>query len=197
MIRFPKSPLKSLSGFFKKEDGTAAVELVVLVPVLSFITFSMVTFTMAFKEKTQAIRATSVVTDMISREVTPITPEYMTGVDALLKTLIRGDDTPNFRITAFTYDNESAQYGVAWSQDSGLYPALDDTSLNAEAHRLPLIKDGQRAILVETWIDHTPVTGDGIPGVQEFENFMVASMRFVPQLCFLPSETATVESAQC
>jgi len=76
MIRFPKSPLKSLSGFFKKEDGTAAVELVVLVPVLSFITFSMVTFTMAFKEKTQAIRATSVVTDMISREVTPITPEY-------------------------------------------------------------------------------------------------------------------------
>jgi len=127
----------------------------------------------------------------------PITPEYMTGVDALLKTLIRGDDTPNFRITAFTYDNESAQYGVAWSQDSGLYPALDDTSLNAEAHRLPLIKDGQRAILVETWIDHTPVTGDGIPGVQEFENFMVASMRFVPQLCFLPSETATVESAQC
>jgi len=130
---------------------------------------------------------------MISREVTPITPEYMTGVDALLKTLIRGDDTPNFRITAFTYDNESAQYGVAWSQDSGLYPALDDTGLNAEAHRLPLIKDGQRAILVETWIDHTPVTGDGIPGVQEFENFMVAiSASSIPLSTKSPSARSTI-----
>lgn len=197
MIRIPNSARKGLRGFFKKEDGTAAIELIILVPTLTFITFSMITFVGAFKAKTQATRATTVITDMISREVAPVTPTYMTGVQGLLDNLVKSDDTPNFRISAFTYDEDTEAYKVAWSKDSGLYPALTDAGLNNESDRLPMIKDGQRAILVETWIDYTPITDSGLPGPQEFENFMVTSMRFVPQLCFLPSEDAGAADAEC
>jgi hypothetical protein len=184
------------AGFRKSENGTASVELLFMVPLLSLITFSMVTYFAAFRAQTHATRAATVMTDMVSREVAAVTPAYLEGVEGLMKTLVRTDDTPDFRLTAFTYDVDDEAYAVAWSKDTGLYGSMDDTSINAVANQLPLLRDGQRAILLETSVDYTPILDIGL-GIRTFENFNVVAPRFVAQLCFMENENDDPTTAVC
>lgn len=195
MIHMPRIRA-AVAGFRKSENGSASIELLFMVPLLSLITFSMVTYFAAFRAQTHATRAATVMTDMVSREVAAVTPEYIAGVEGLMKTLVHTDDTPEFRLTAFTYDEEDETYMVAWSKDSGMYGAMDHAAINEVSHRLPTLKDGQRALLVETSVEYTPMLDIGL-GTRTFENFNVAAPRFVPQLCFLPDESADPTSAEC
>lgn len=185
----------AVDRFRKNESGSAGVEIAFLVPALSLIAFSTVVFFSAFRAQSQATRTATVVTDMISREIAPVTPALLNGVEGLMKEMVHSDDTPEFRITAFTYDADSESYAVSWSKDNGLGP-LDDGSLNQVADQLPVLRDGQRAILVETAVDYSPALDIGI-GERRFENFNVTASRFVPQLCFISDESADPQSAQC
>jgi len=191
--------MKSLRGaydrFRKDDNGSAAVELTFMVPALALITFSMIVFFSAFRAQTHATRTATVVTDMISREIAPVTPAFLQGVEGLMKTMVHSDETPEFRVTAFTYDAEEETYAVAWSKHNGL-GSLDDGSLNAVADQLPVLRDGQRALLVQTAIDYTPALDVGI-GSQRFENFNVTAPRFVPQLCYMSDPNGDPETAEC
>ena len=181
--------------FRKDENGSAAVELTFMVPALAFITFMMITFFSAFRAQTHATRTATVVTDMISREIAPITPAYLGGVEGIMKEMVRSDDTPQFRVTAFTYDADNETYKVSWSKDNGM-GTHDDGSLNAVSGQLPVLRDGQRALLIQTEIDYTPALDVGL-GARTFENFNVSAPRFVPQLCYMSSPTADPQSAEC
>ena len=185
----------AVDRFRKDEHGSAAVELTFMVPALAFITFSMITFFSAFRAQTHATRTATVVTDMISREISPITPAFLGGVEGVMKEMVRTDDTPEFRVTSFTYDEDDDSYSVSWSKDNGL-GALDDGGLNAVADRLPVLRDGQRALLIQTAIDYTPAFDVGL-GNRTFENFNVSAPRFVPQLCYISSENADPQTAEC
>lgn len=182
--------------FRKEENGSVAVELVFMVPALTLVLFSMVTFFAAFRAQTHATRAATVITDMVSREVAAVTPEFLEGVDGLMKTMILTDDNPDFRVTAFIYDEDDDDYSVSWSKDNGELGTLDDAGLNAVSHRLPMMKDGQRALLIQTSVDYDPILNIGI-GTRRFENFNVAAPRFVPQLCFMESLNADPQTAEC
>lgn len=186
----------AVAGFRKSENGSASIELLFMVPLLSLITFSMVTYFAAFRAQTHATRASTVMTDMVSREVAAVTPEYLAGVEGLMKTLVHTDDNPDFRLTAFTYDETEETYLVAWSKDTGLYGEMDDADINEVSHRLPVLKDGQRALLMETSVDYTPMLDIGL-GTRTFENFNVAAPRFVPQLCYMENPSADPTTAQC
>lgn len=195
MIHIPRIRT-AVAGFRKSENGSASVELLLMVPLLSFITFSMVTFFAAFRAETDATRAATVLTDMVSREDTPVTPEFLAGVEGLMKTLIRSDPDPEFRLTAFTYDADDKSYLVAWSKDTGKYGSMDNTDINDVSDRLPILKDGQRAILMETSVNYEPMLDIGL-GTRTFENFNVSAPRFVAQLCYMESASADVETARC
>lgn len=197
MKRFTQTLRRQMADFRDNENGSGAMELVLMVPVLSAITFGLVTYTGAFKAKTEATRASTVIADMVSRETNPITPVYMDGVSGLLDTLIESDDTPEYRLTAFTWNKNSEDYRVRWSKGDSNRGVLNRDQLNAVADRLPTLKHGQRAILVETWVDFQPITNVGLEGGTTFENFLVAAPRFVPQLCWSATEGADATEAQC
>jgi hypothetical protein len=184
------------AGFRKSDDGSASIELLFMVPLLSLITFSMVTYFAAFRAQAHATRTATVITDMVSRETAAITPNYLDGVESLMKTLVHTDDNPDFRLTAFTYDGVDEVYTVAWSKDNGAMGPLDNAAINEVSNRLPFLKHGQRAILVETSVDYTPLLDIGL-GTRTFENFTVAAPRFVPQLCYMEDPDADVQTAQC
>ena len=185
----------AVDRFRKNENGSASVEMVFMVPALSMITFSMIVFFSAFRAETHATRTATVVADMVSREIAPVTPAYLAGVEGIMQEMVQSDATPEFRITAFTYDADSEVYSVSWSKDNGI-GTLNDTSLNAVSDRLPVLRDGQRALLVETAIDYTPAIDFGI-GSRRFENFNVTAPRFVPQLCYIADENADPQTAEC
>lgn len=181
--------------FRKDENGSAAVEMAFMIPALAFISFMTITFFSAFRAQTHATRTATVVSDMISREITPITPAYLEGVEGVMKAMVRSDDTPEFRVTSFTYDAEGDEYIVAWSKDNGM-GELDSGALNALSDKLPVLRNGQRALLVQTAIDYTPTLDVGI-GARRFENFNVTAPRFIPQLCFVSDPNNAVQTAEC
>ena len=197
MMRFPQTLRSRVKAFREDETGNASIELAFMVPLLAVITFGLVTFFTAFKAKTQATRAATVVADMVSRETNPITPTYLEGVANLLDTIVETDETPEFRLTAFTWNKNSEDYRVSWSQNDSNEGSLTDASLNLVADRLPDLKHGQRAILVETWVDYDPLHSVGMAEATTFENFLVAAPRFVPQLCWLASEDDPTLTPQC
>ncbi len=198
MMRFPQTLRSRVKAFRDDETGNASVELVFMVPLLAVITFGLITFFTAFKAKTQATRAATVIADMVSRETNPITPTYLTGVSGLMDTMIETDETPEYRLTAFTWNQRAGEYRVRWSKHDSSHGALTHADLNAVSDRLPTLKKGQRAILVETWVDYEPLHSIGYDeSSTSFENFLVAAPRFVPQLCWLASETDDTIVPRC
>ena len=198
MMRFPQTLRSRVKAFRDDETGNASVELVLMVPLLAVITFGLITFFTAFKAKTQATRAATVIADMVSRETNPITPTYLTGVSGLMDTMIETDDAPEYRLTAFTWNRNYEEYRVRWSKHDSTQGTHTVETLNAVADKLPELKHGQRAILVETWVDFDPLhhAGFGEEGTT-FENFLVAAPRFVPQLCWLASEDDPTITPKC
>lgn len=186
----------AFDDFKKREDGTVSVELVFIAPGLTLIIMILITFFAGFRAQTHATRAATVVTDMVSREVTPVTPSFFEGVDGLMQAMITSDDEPDFRVTSFTYDEDDDAYSVSWSKDNGAFGAMDDSDLNQVSDRLPTMRDGQRAILVETAVQYVPVFDIGI-GTRQFDNFNVTTPRFVAQLCYMDSINADPQTAQC
>lgn len=197
MKRFLQTLLHQTANFHDDENGSGAMELVLLVPVLSTICFGLITYAGGFQAKTEAVRATTVITDLISRETNPITPVYLTGISGLLDNLVASDETPEFRLTMFTWSQNTGKFVVSWSKANGMRSPMDTTALNGVSSKLPTIKNGQRAILVETWVDFTPITNVGLEGGTTFANFLVAAPRFVPQLCWAESEDADPTEAEC
>lgn len=198
MMRFPQTLRNRVKAFRNDETGNASVELALMVPLLGVITFGLITYFSAFKAKTEATRATTVVADIVSRETNPITPTYLTGISGLMDTLIRSDNTPEYRLTAFTWSKNKNEYRVRWSKHDSSYGTMSHADLNAVADQLPTLKKGQRAILVETWVDYDPLHNLGYSDeATEFENFIVAAPRFVPQLCWLASETDPSINPKC
>lgn len=199
MMRFPQTLRSRVKAFRDDETGNASVELALMVPLLAVITFGLITFFTAFKAKTQATRAATVIADMVSRETNPITPTYLTGISGLMDTMVETDDTPEYRLTAFTWNKNKNEYRVRWSKHDSSQGSLNHAGLNAVADKLPVLKHGQRAILVETWIDYDPLHKSA--GLSEegttFENFLVAAPRFVPQLCWLKDENDNTITPKC
>ena len=198
MMRFPQTLRRKVKSFHDDETGNASIELVFMVPLLATITFGLITFFTAFKAKTQATRAATVITDMVSRETNPITPTYLSGISELMDTLIETDATPEYRLTAFTWNDRYQEYRVRWSKNDGGQGTMTHADLNAVSDQLPTLKKGQRAILVETWVDYEPLTTIGYgEGTTTFENFLVAAPRFVPQLCWMQDINDTSTNPQC
>ncbi len=197
MMRFPQTLRRRIKDFHESESGSSNIELALLVPLLAVITFGLLTFFQAFKAKTQATRAATVVSDMVTRETNPITPEYLAGIEGLMDTIIESDANPEYRLTAFTWNKRSEDYRVRWSKERGDQPVLTRTALNEVADQLPTLKHGQRAILLETWVDYEPMTNFGMTEATTFKNFLVAAPRFVPQLCWMGANVTDPTQAKC
>lgn len=197
MTRIVHSNRSFLARFRQDERGNLSIELVVMVPLLLVFTFGLITFFDAFAAKSTSARTATVVSDMVSRERDEITPAYLTGIQGLMGAMIESDDSPEFRLTAFTWDDAAQKYMVRWSQQRGNRYVHSHDSLNLISANLPTIRNGQRAVLLETWVDYEPLTKWGLEEATTFHHKLVAAQRFAPQLCWLGDPTADPSTAVC
>jgi hypothetical protein len=177
-----------------------AVETVMMVPIMVWAMLSTLTYFEAYRTESINYKAGLTIADAISREADYITPAYIDGTYNLLKFLIPKDPSPRMRITAFRYRTASheasdaagddGQYRRVWSQTRGGVSALGNAGVEAVRNRLPIMVDGERAILVETWSTYEPMWSTELYGwssgltESEFRTFTVISPRFVTQICW-------------
>lgn len=180
-----------LTQFRDGEDGSIAIELLLVVPILVWALMSTLVFFDIFRAEAISNRAALTVADMVSREEQAITPPYLLGMRELLRVLAERDDDPDFRLTYFTYDEPNDQYLRIWSRNEGMGSDYNSAQLNALRDQLPIMTHDDRAFLLETRMLYRapfevgigPFVTTNLDG-REFENFTVISPRFIRRICF-------------
>ena len=175
------------------ERGSVAVETILMLPILAWTYFAMMQFFHAYRHEAISFKANITIADMFSREAGYISPSYIDGAKSLLDFLATIDDEPELRVTAFRWSEDDDEYQVAWSKGRGSRDDLTTADLAGETDRIPIMYDGEMALLVETWIDYEPIFNIGMEG-REMNAFTVISPRFTTQICYnVGSDASTRE----
>lgn len=189
--------LKLLRRFRNEENGSMSVELVLVVPVLTWALLSTLVYFDTFRAEAISTRATLTLADMYSRETDVITPGYLNSTRSVLRVLTSAEDNPDFRVTVYRYEESTDRFRVVWSRNRGLSPNRNNARLAEVADQLPMMADGDRAILLETRTEYEPPFSVGLgilPGTNletlEFETLITISPRFVETLCWEQNSTA-------
>lgn len=173
----------ALTVFRRQENGTLSAEVVLALPVFIWCIFGMYTYWDAFKSLNTTQKASFTVSDLITREMQPVTNQYLNGLHDVLQYMVSDKLPVEMRVTSVTFSGVRDRFEVEWSRSPyNERPALTTNSLQALKDKIPMLADGDSVILVETWAEFTPffdlyLTDD------EFEQFIVTKPRFVPRIC--------------
>lgn len=184
--------LKKLKAFRDDESGTLSIELLLIVPMLTWALVSVIVYFDAFRAQYYSERANETIADMISREENAITPEFLVGVDGVLRNLTSIDSSPEFRITIVGYTQLDDAYRIIWSRGQGAGIDVDNVAVPIiDTSSLPQLSDGEHVILFSTRISYSmPIdpgfgffSGTGLDE-QVFARTTVVAPRSIQLVCW-------------
>lgn len=160
-----------------------SAEVVLALPVFIWCIFGMYTYWDAFKSLNTTQKASFTISDLITREMQPVTDQYINGLHDVLQYMVSDKLPVMLRVTSVTFSGPRNRYEVDWSRSPNAEkPQLTTNSLQPLANKIPILADGDSIILVETWAEFTPFF-DLYLTEDEFEQFIVTKPRFVPRIC--------------
>lgn len=184
------------SRFGRNEDGATSIEFVLMAPLLAWAFLSTTTYFHAYRSEAISQKASLTIADMISREADYITPDYINGARELLKFLTVEDKWPDLRITSVRWDEEKNKYIRIWSQERGPRSGLRTEDLAGLTGQLPIMSDGERAIIVETWTEYEAPRNVGLSDFS-MQTFTVVSPRFVDRICWNATPDSGASTEKC
>lgn len=170
-------------AWHRDESGSVAVETVLMVPLLAWAMLATLTYFDAYRMESISYKTGLTIADAVSRESDTLTDPYIDGLHGLQTFLMIKDKTPDLRVSVFRYRANQDDYRRVWSEARGSQPPLTHSALNAMRGKLPVMANGERAILVETWSDYEAPYSVGL-GDFDMSTYNVISPRFTLQLCF-------------
>ncbi len=171
------SPLSLVKRFWRDEGGTALVETVVMLPMLLWAIFGLFVFWDAHKSINTAQKASFTVSDVISRRRTAINTTYINGLRNTMDFLMVGNAVTKMRISSITRNNAMNRFEIVWSfSPGGGFPARPTGPLLVDVDRIPVMSDGDYAMLVETEVPYTPRFNVGL-NTLAIKNFIVTRPR--------------------
>ena len=180
------SKLRKAIAYFKRdEDGSIAIETVILVPMLFWVFLSTISIFHAYRQHSISQKAGYTIGDMISRETNPIDRTYMVGAQKLLQFLTLADlqDT-TIRVSSVKYNLPDNKYEMNWSKVQGnAKNEFTQSEIAGLTGRLPIMKDNEHIIVVETWVDYDPPFDTGL-ATHDVVNFVFTRPRYTPQVCW-------------
>lgn len=194
-----------LDRFRRNEDGTVAVELCLMTPIIVWCTVATVSFFDGYRARFSAEKATTTVADLISRESVTLDNDYIDGAFDLLSALVYRNEELGLRITVVEYDAvdpdedfDPANIEVAWSEVRGtVTQRITDGNLVDYRSKFPVMADGQHFIFVETFAGYSK-RFDPIffaSALEDFDIHIEASIspRFTSKLCFRATTGSALE----
>ncbi|TYB87663.1 TadE/TadG family type IV pilus assembly protein [Oceaniovalibus sp. ACAM 378] len=178
------APLMSrLRGFREDRDGSYSIEAILVLPMLAWAILAMFSYFDGLRLANANIKAAHTISDVLSRESSPINDAYIDGTYRLMTFLInRGYDSA-LRVSVYRYDGDDQQFEVMWSETRGTSGQMNAATPEQNRARLPITADGDTIIVVETWMDYRSAFVMGLKDTTLF-NFVVTSPRFAPQVLF-------------
>ena len=176
--------LHKIRQFAKKEDGSYSAEAMLLFPLMAWAYIGMFIFFDAYRQQNVNLKASYTVGDMLSRETDLINDAYLDGMNKVLDYLTYSRHDTYLRVTVVYYDADTDKHMLVWSEGTRGKPSLNQEEVTAQlTPHIPIMADTDTAIVVETWAAYEPIATVGIPP-RSFDNIVVTSPRFAPQLNF-------------
>jgi len=185
-----------LKWFRRSEDGSISVEAMLILRILIWAYMGTFVFFDAFRAQATNIKAGYTIADTISRETGYITPAYMNSLYNLQQFLVDTEEEVQMRVTIFTYRESDDSYRVRWSQTRGGGSGMTNAVLAQLRPNLPVMPNGEVAIMVETRVGYVPDFSVGLNDFT-FEDLVVTRPRFAGQVCMNTSNTGGVATATC
>jgi len=188
MIRRIKQLLRR---FRRDEGGTITIEAVIMFPTLFVSCLATYVFFDAFRAQSVNLKAAYTISDALSREDRYITGTYLTNLWRMHGFLTHSNRDTKLRVSVIAWDQDEDTYYVCWSQNRGEAGNLVNSELKAwaEAERIPVLPPNEGVLLVQTWVTHEPIFSIGRNFSLEFEDFVVTSPRFAPQVMWSTNGT--------
>lgn len=171
-----------LNGFCRKEDGTIAVETVLILPVLFWGYVSLFAIFDAYRQHAVTQKAAYTLSDVVSRETTPIDTSYLSGSREMLAYLTaKTTSDVAIRITSVKYDGVNKVYKRDWSKAKGWMPALTNAMVAELADDLPTMPHNERVTVVETFVKYSAPFNTGLSD-RTIHNFVFTRPRYAPRV---------------
>jgi len=177
-------------------QGALSVETVIVLPALLFAFLALVVFYDAFRTQKVNVSASYTLSDLISRQVAPLTPAFVEGLHDIYDHISRANHATSLRVSSVYWNVIDEEYQVVWSYGTRGGAALQDAELNQSIDRLPIIPRGDTVILMEAQMHYRPPLTQGL-GEQTFAHFVVTRPRFAPQIVFQPRHGAEIGLTPC
>lgn len=174
---------RKLRLFAKDEKGSVAIETMIVVPLLLWAYIAMFTIYDTYRQYTTQQKAAYTISDLVSRQATPLDDAFMTGIHALFENLARGVGEAGLRVTVAKYDLVNQEYEVVWSRVRGGMISLQSEDIANWGNRLPVMPQDDQIIIVETTTEFEPVFNIGLAD-QTINNFVFTRPRYAKQLCY-------------
>ena len=174
-----------ISAFARREDGSIAVETVVIIPALFWTYLAMYAIFDSYRQQSVNQKIAFTIGDIISRETTPLDDNYITGMRDLLKYMANKSSNSDvtLRVTVVRWDEDDDRHYLDWSKEIGAKQPLTQSNVLALKDRLPVMVNTERLILVETYVNYDPPFNTGLQE-RVIENFVFTRPRYAPQVLF-------------
>ena len=171
-----------IKRFSRDEEGSIAVEMMILLPILFWAFLTLFSIFDAYRKHSMNQKAAFTIGDMISRETALVDQAYLNGTQTLLAYLTNEhiSDT-SIRITSVKYDADKDVYKRDWSKTKGWVPELKNNNIRNWHHRLPVMPHNERIMVVETFVKYNPPYNTGLTDHQ-IVNFVFTRPRYAPQV---------------
>lgn len=181
-----------IRNFRDDQKGVIAIETVILIPILIWGYIAMFTIFDTYRQYTTQQKAAYTISDLISRQVTPLDADFIDGAHELFIDLSRSNVVPGVRVTVAKYDFVRAEYAVVWSRTRGGMIGLQSQDVADWTNKLPVVAPKDQIIIVETRSQFTPVFDIGL-GNRNIGNFVFTRPRYATQVCYFDGTVETCD----
>jgi len=182
---------KILRGFRDDEQGSIAVETVLIIPALFWAYLSMFAIFDAYRQHSINQKAAYTLGDIISRETTPLDAAYLEGTRKMLAYLTANEKSDvAIRVTSVRWDGKNNIYKRDWSRKRGWEPSLTNNDVKQLADSLPVMPHNERVMVVETFVKYDPPFNTGLQE-REIHNFVFTRPRYAPRVLWDNGDTGS------
>ncbi len=164
-----------LRRFRRDMCGAVAFETVIVVPLLIWGYIATFVFFDAYRVYNTSVKTSYMIADMISRQTNPLTVFDIQGMAGIASSIVRGVGQIEMRVTEIA--RIDGDLVVTWSEGVNGAAELFTDDIPGIAAQLPNMPEGERIVLVQTFVDYREPFGIGLT-VQEFENFTFVRPRY-------------------
>lgn len=174
--------MRLIRSYIHDTRAAVSMETLIVFPFLIWAWIGTFAFFDAYRVYNSSIKATFTVADLLSRQTETVTPADIDGMSLMLEAMIRDANGAEIRVTQILREVDG-DYSVDWSYGTGTQARLFTANLAEIDSMLPDMANGERVVLVESFIDYDPGFNIGINDIS-FDNFTLTRPRYAGQVPF-------------